>query len=329
MFDIIAIIPCLNEEAYLENLVENMVANSCGLSIHIVIADGGSADKTPEIAQKLADKYDNVSYLHNPKKIQSAAVNLVVETFGQGATYLIRIDAHAKYPDDYIQTLINEQRETGASSVVVSMNTASDNIDKAPFQKAVAAAQNSKIGNGGSPHRLDEAEGKWVDHGHHALILIEKFREVGGYDDNFSHNEDYELDYRMAKKGCKIWLTGKTSLIYYPRASAKALFKQYYNFGRGVAKMIAKHKNRPRIRQMIPAGVAPAAALALLSPIFPILALPINAWILICLIYGAVLSYKARDISIAASGIAAMIMHMAWSIGFWKALFDERAMLTK
>ncbi len=325
MFDILAVIPCLNEEKYLDGLVENLVANSRDLPIHIVIADGGSADKTPEIAKALADKYDNVSYLHNPKKIQSAAVNLAVEEFGQEATYLIRIDAHAKYPNNYFQTLIEEQRETGGGSIVVSMDT----VGITPFQEAVAAAQNSKLGNGGSSHRLDETQGKWVDHGHHALMLIKDFLAAGGYDDNFSHNEDYELDYRMAKLGGKIWLTGKINLIYYPRSDAKSLFKQYYNFGRGVTKMMLKHKNRPRIRQVIPAAIAPAALLSLLSPILPIAALPINIWILFCLAYGALLGFKAKKLSIAASGIAAMIMHMAWSIGFWKALFDGRATLTK
>ncbi len=322
MFDIIAVIPCLNEEKHIKEVAEKLAQNR---DIHVIIADGGSTDKTPQIAKELASIYDNISYLHNPKKIQSAAVNLAVETFGQNATYLIRIDAHATYPDDYCDNLIEEQKETGATSVVVSMNT----VGIMPFQKAVAAAQNSKLGNGGSSHRLIEQGGKWVDHGHHALMLIKAFRAVGGYDENFSHNEDAELDYRLAQNGGKIWLTGKTKLIYYPRDNALSLFKQYFNFGRGVAKMMIKHKNRPRIRQMIPAGIAPAALLSLISPILPIAAVPINIWILFCLGYGLWLSYRERKLSIAASGIAAMIMHMGWSIGFWKGLFDERAMLTK
>ncbi len=324
MFDIIAVIPCLNEEEHLEKLVENLVSNTNDLSIHIIIADGGSADKTPAIAKALADKHGNVSYLHNPKKIQSAAVNLAVKTYGGDATYLIRLDAHAKYPDNYCQMLVGEQKETGADSVVVSMNT----IGKTPFQKAVAAAQNSKLGNGGAPHRLIEQDGKWVDHGHHALMMISSFQNASGYDEDFSHNEDFELDYRLRNSGNKIWLTGKVDLIYYPRTKPSSLFRQYYNFGSGVAKMILKHNLRPRIRQMIPAAIAPAALFALLlSPIFPIASAPISIWILFCLVYGALLAFKAKKLSVATSGVAAMIMHMAWSIGFWKGMFDARAML--
>ena len=86
------------------------------------------------------------------------------------------------------------------------------------FQKATAFAQNSKLGNGGSPHRQG-AKGHWTDHGHHALMRISAFRAVGGYDESFSHNEDAELDYRLRAAGYRIWMTDKTFMVYYPRAS--------------------------------------------------------------------------------------------------------------
>ncbi|PCI57310.1 MAG: succinoglycan biosynthesis protein exoa [Alphaproteobacteria bacterium] len=322
MYDIIAVIPCLNEEAYLEPLVKKLASDCNDLPIHIVIADGGSTDRTPHIAKELSQAYENVSYLHNPRKIQSVAINLAVETYGQEATYLIRLDAHAEYPDNFCQTLINEQQEMKADSVVVSMNT----IGKSPFQEAVAAAQNSKMGNGGASHRLKETNGKWVDHGHHALMLIKSFRGIGGYDEKFSHNEDAELDFRLTKEGLKIWLTGKVDLTYFPRATASSLFRQYRNFGSGRAKMILKHNIRPKVRQMLPAAVAPAAVLAVFSPIFAAAFIPLGAWAFLCLAYGALLGFKSHKISIAASGIAAMIMHMAWSIGFWRAFLLIKTM---
>ena len=68
------------------------------------------------------------------------------------------------------------------------------------FQKATALAQNSRLGNGGSQHREGGA-GRWTDHGHHALMRLDAFRAVGGYDETFSHNEDAELDYRLAAGG--------------------------------------------------------------------------------------------------------------------------------
>ena len=92
--------------------------------------------------------------MHNPKRIQSAAINLAVATYGDDFDYLIRIDAHGDYPADYCDRLVDEAAATGADFVVVAMATRGVGV----FQKATAVAQNSKLGNGGSQHR-EGAEG--------------------------------------------------------------------------------------------------------------------------------------------------------------------------
>jgi hypothetical protein len=71
---------------------------------------------------------------------------------------------------------------------------------------------------------------------------IAAFRAVGGYDESFSHNEDAELDFRLRQAGFRIWMTDKTVMTYYPRASVLPLFRQYLGYGRGRAKNILKHR---------------------------------------------------------------------------------------
>jgi len=315
---ILAVIPCLNEELYIEALAEKLVATSRNLPMRIVIADGGSSDRTPHIARELAQKHNNIVFLENPKRLQAAAINLAVATYGEGAAFLIRIDAHADYPDDYCNALIDEAEKTGADSVVVAMKTEG----KSGFQLAVAAAQNSLLGNGGSAHRIAGGNGFWTDHGHHALMRIVAFREVGGYDETFSHNEDAELDLRLRQSSHKIWMTGKTLAIYYPRSSPVALFFQYIRHGKGRARTILKHRAMPKLRQMAPAAVLPAALLALLTPFIPIALLPLAIWAVFCLGYGIALGRRAHNGVIALAGPAAMIMHFGWSVGFWMEMID-------
>src|ERR1700744_5778833 len=113
---ILAVIPCLNEEHYLEALAEKLVAANSTLPLRIVIADGGSTDGTRRIAEDLAKRHANILFLDNPKRLQATAINLAVATHGEGAEFLIRIDAHAGYPDDYCQILIAEAQKTGADS---------------------------------------------------------------------------------------------------------------------------------------------------------------------------------------------------------------------
>ncbi|HEU0118086.1 MAG TPA: glycosyltransferase family 2 protein [Alphaproteobacteria bacterium] len=317
MADILVIIPCLNEAQHLEKLVRGILAANSDLPLRIVIADGGSTDGTLTIAQKLQGEFSSVKLLNNPKRYQSAGINLAVATYGLGADYLIRIDAHADYPTNYIRMLVEEEAAMRAASIAVTMDT----VGKSGFQKAVAAAQNSALGNGGSAHRNVPNGGEWVDHGHHALMRIDAFRAVGGYDETFSHNEDAELDARLIAGGYKIWLTAKTKLTYYPRSSPMPLFKQYMSYGEGRARNMLKHGSRPKLRQLIPAFVAPAVLLALAAPMSPLAFWPAALWALICIIYGIKLTIKAEDLQLATSGFAAMIMHLGWSIGFWKGMF--------
>jgi succinoglycan biosynthesis protein ExoA len=314
--NILIVIPCLNEEAYIGGLVTKLVQNVAGLPTRIVIADGGSTDKTLSIIAELTRQFPNVILLNNPKRLQSAAVNLAVATYGDQADILIRMDAHADFPEDYVHQLVAEQNTTNADSVVVAMET----VGTTDFQRAVAAAQNSKLGNGGSAHRIIGSSGQWVDHGHHALMRITAFRTAGGYDENFSHNEDAELDIRMQKCGFKIWLTGKTSHTYYPRSAPYPLFRQYYKYGEGRARNLLKHRTRPRLRQMVPVAVAPAVLMLILAPLAGIFAIPCLIWTAICLSYSVLLAIKAKDPTIALSGPAAMIMHVGWSLGFWHEL---------
>ncbi len=313
----LAVIPCLNEERNIERLVAQLLRAG---DLTIVIADGGSTDRTAEIAKTLAAQHPNVRYLYNPARLQSAALNLAIATFGAAAEYVIRIDAHAEYPDDYCQALIREADATKASSVVVTMDTKGGTF----FQQLVAATTNSRLGNGGSAHRLCVKQGRYVDHGHHALMRVDAFNTVGGYDATFSHNEDAELDTRLRKAGYTIWLTAETSLIYHPRATATGLFRQYIQYGRGRARTTLKHRTRPRLRQMLPLAVAPAAMLALLTPVWCVAALPLLGWAAICLAYGVMLGIKARRPAMMLTGFVAMLIHMAWSIGFWQQCIMQR-----
>jgi succinoglycan biosynthesis protein ExoA len=214
--------------------------------------------------------------------------------------------------------LIAEARLTGADSVVVSMDTRGENA----FQSAVAAAQNSVLGTGGSAHRL-AGEGRWVDHGHHALFSLNAYRTVGGYDESFSHNEDAELDLRLSQLGGRIWLTDKARIGYYPRSTPGALWQQYFSYGRGRARTVLKHYTPLKIRQALPLAVAPAVATLALAPFFWAFALPALVWMMAALSYGALLAVKRRDPAIALSGPAAMIMHLGWSTGFWAQLFSR------
>lgn len=313
----VAVIPCLNERAHIGALIGRLLADPAWASPLVVVLDGGSTDGSDKIVARLAQSDPRVRLMRNPRRLQSAALNLAAQTFAAERRWMVRVDAHADYPANYISTLMAEARRTKAASVVVRMETKGTGA----FQRAVAAAQNSRLGTGGSGHRVAGAEG-FVDHGHHALFDIAAFLAAGGYDETFSHNEDAEFDVRLRRSGGRIWLTRAIEMTYYPRARPGALFIQYFGYGRGRARTFRRHRERPRLRQFLPVAVAPSLVLAGASPIWPIAIAPALAWSGACLVYGAALALKARSSTVLMAGPAAMIMHAAWSLGFWRGVMS-------
>lgn len=314
------VIPCLNEEAHIGGLLDQLLRDKALIDPLIVVADGGSRDRSREIIERFALAHPQVRLLDNPRRLQSAGVNLAAHRFGEGRFWLIRIDAHATYPEGYASALIAEAEKRDAASIVVAMDTEGD----AGFQRAAAAAQSSRLGAGGSAHRSAGVSG-WVDHGHHALFRMRDFLACSGYDETFSHNEDAEFDLRLARMGGRIWLTDSPRVIYHPRSSIRALWRQYLAYGDGRARTVLKHRARLRPRQALPLLVAPAVLMALAAPLFWPLALPAIAWAAICLCYGLLLGLQRRDPWAALSGPAAMTMHLAWSLGAWRRFLRDRA----
>ncbi len=313
--DALVVVPCLNEEANIADIVETALQDAVADNLLIVIADGGSSDRTRDIVSHLARSHPQVRLIDNPKRLQSAGINLAVKLFGRDRRWLIRMDAHADYPPDYVGKLIGEAKRTQASSVVVAMDSRGRNC----FQSATAIAQNTLLGTGGSAHRVSGKEG-FVDHGHHALFDLRTFVALEGYDESQSHNEDAEYDVRLTRAGGRIWLTRSTGLIYYPRARVASLFSQYCNYGRGRATTLLRHRTRPKLRQLLPAAVVPSVLLLAFAPWVPSAALPSLLWLSVCLLYGFLLGVRLGNRCAFASGIAAIVMHFAWSAGFWLAL---------
>nr|WP_047168752.1 glycosyltransferase family 2 protein [Sphingomonas sp. Y57] len=315
--DVLVVVPCLNEKATLPRLLDQLIADSGGADI--VIADGGSTDGSLEIVARYRSHFPNVHLLANPRRIQSAGINLAVTTMGRNKRWLLRIDAHCDYPPGYMAGLLESAARHDAASVVVPMITRG----QACFQRACADAQNSLIGTGGSPHR-HVGEGRYVDHGHHALMRIDLFLRVGGYREAQSHNEDAELDIRLRAAGGRIWLEPRQAIVYHPRKTAGALLRQYFKYGEGRARTMRLHGTHLKPRQAAPLLVPPAVALLPFALLHPLFALPAAAWAATCLLYGLLLGLRARSACAAASGVAAMIMHLGWGTGYLRQFLQPR-----
>ncbi len=314
------VVPTLNEERYIESTLNSLLGQWPEDRCEVLVVDGGSVDRTTEIVRTMRAAHPNLRLLHNPRRIQSAAVNLAARLADARASILIRADAHAYYPPRFIEICVSALRNNGAASVVVPMRT----VGHAGLQSAIAAAQNSRLGNGGSAHRRGDASG-FVDHGHHAAFDRAVFLAVGGYDEEFTHNEDAEFDLRLNQAGHRVWMETAATITYFPRSGLKALARQYFRHGRGRARTLLLHGQKPRLRQMAPLFILAGTVFGLAAaPLAPLTSLVPAAYLALCLGWGATAALRARDPWLLAMGPAAMVMHLSWAAGFLRECIVPR-----
>lgn len=311
---ILAVIPTLNEAEHIETCIRSLMTGQPSLrSVPLLVVDGGSTDATVEIVESLRTEFDNLRLLHNPKRLQAAALNLAAEADIAGdAQWLVRCDAHALYPENYILRIADALIETRAESIVVAM----DSVGQSCFEKANAWVVDTPLGSGGAAHRGGQRSG-YVDHGHHAGFAIEEFRRLGGYDETFSHNEDAEYDTRLVAQNGRIFLDAETRVRYIPRGSIWRLSKQYFAYGAGRARNAAKHRSPLKIRQLLPVFATLASLFGILvAPFFtPALILPLGYFgVLAATSLWVAIKHKSACGMLA--GVAAGTMHMSWATGF-------------
>ena len=312
---VIVAIPTLNEERHIAACLRSLVDN-CAFTAEtkIVVADGGSTDRTRQVVEDLQKTLPHLHLIDNPAKFQSAAINAVAEQeAGPKHLLLVRCDAHAVYPPGYVRDVV---ASFGANSEAASIATVMDAQGSSCFQRASAWVVDTPFGSGGSAHRGGSRSG-WVDHAHHAGFRLSWFRKIGGYDPTFTHNEDAEYDHRLGLAGGKIWLDAGIRMDYQMRPTLGGLAKQYWRYGRGRARTVLKHQMRPRLRQLIPAiNVLLLAITTLLGFVWtPALIFP-------ALYLGALVAISAFAVAKMKSlcglyaGVSLAIMHNFWGAGF-------------
>lgn len=334
---VLVVIPTLNESRHIRAVLGQLMhALPPSIDSTFVVADGGSTDGTQDevLAAMVAFSHGidrsagqgstgqsvSLHLMHNPQRLQSAAVNLAVRRFGADADILVRCDAHAGYPPAYIERLVDSLHRTEADAVVVPMDSVGDTC----LQRAIAWVSDTPAGCGGAAHRGGRRSG-YVDHGHHAAFRLDSFRRAGGYDESFSHNEDAELDCRQRACGSAIWLDADIRLQYRPRTSLPALARQYFNYGMGRSRTARRHPGSLRARQiavpahMVLTGLTIAAAAwwpwALAWPLAYLAALAATA---------TALAVRHRSLCALLAAPAAAVMHGAWAAGFAAGCWQRR-----
>jgi len=227
MLEIISIIiPTRNEERYIEDCLKSVVAFNVpkGLKVEILVIDGMSDDKTKDIVVNLSTQYNFITFYENRDIIQSAALNKGI--LNSKGNYIMRLDAHAKYPRNYLASCFEASIFSKADNVggIVITLPGGDN-----FQASLVQAMTThKFGVGGSVFRTEEIIGD-ADTVPFGFFKKEIFEKIGLFDERLIRCQDYEFNRRIIKNGGKIWMNSKIYSEYFNQPTLKDFYlKQFY-----------------------------------------------------------------------------------------------------
>lgn len=217
------VVPCRNEEKFIRKCISSIVNFELPseMGIEILIVDGSSEDKTAEIVQEAAKKDGRIKLLSNPHKFQAPALNIGI----QRATgdWILRLDAHAEYPPDYLRLCYETALRTGADNVGGLFITRPGS--QSYSGRLVQALTTHRFGVGDSGFRTGASEGP-ADTVPYGFYPRQLFTRVGYIDERLVRGEDYEFNRRIDRCGGRVFLNPLIHIHYYNQPNLRAFLRK-------------------------------------------------------------------------------------------------------
>lgn len=239
------IIPLYNEERYIENCIQSLIKQTYPPEkMEWILADGNSTDRTVEIIEKYTDKYP-IILLHNEKRKTPYALNMSIER--ASGKYIIRLDAHASFPPDYIEKCVHYLDTTDADNVGGVAETEAKGFTGG----AISYMLSTKFGVGGSDFRVGEGN-KYVDTVPFGAFRREVFERVGLFNTELLRSEDNDMNSRIRESGGKIWLADDIRFKYYCRDTVGGILKMGMQNGNALFRTLKVNPKAMSVRHFIP-----------------------------------------------------------------------------
>ena len=227
-------IVAFNEETYLPELLNDLKQQDYPHSkIEVLLIDSMSTDNTRRIMEDFSAE-DNgflaVKVLENPKKIIPCGHNVALENYTGEA--LVRIDAHASMPADFISKNVavlnsGEMASGGRRPNIID--------DSTPFKETLLSAEQSMFGSGFASYRNSNKK-MYTSSLFCGMYKREIYDNVGKYNELLPRSEDNDMTYRIRKAGFKLCYSPDIVFYQHTRNSLPKMLKQKYLNGYWIGK---------------------------------------------------------------------------------------------
>lgn len=296
------VIPCRNEENYIEDCIYSILEQDYPIE-EVLVVDGMSTDRTRSIVLMCG-----ATLLDNIQKTTQHAINMGFK-WAKG-DYILEVDAHSTASSNYVSECVKVMnRYTYAAVGGETISTPGSN---SLLARCIATIWRVPFGRGGiSQYRERTTELREVSSMHCVMRRREIFEKIGGYNEKLTHSHDLEYDTRMKQIGIKLLQIPNIYTYYRARATFKAFIKKAWTDGEWV---------------IYPRKLSNVKFLTFRHyvPLFFVLTLPISIWPYIPLsIYNAI--KIAREEGLASLFLIPFIFfsfHMAYGLGSLWALLN-------
>lgn len=315
------IIPCYNEEKYIEACVRSVFNGDYPLQkLEVIVVDGNSEDKTQSILFTLQKEYAALNVLSNPKKVTPVSLNIGLKK-ATGDVKII-LGAHSEIAVDFISqniAALTANPQAGCAGGLI------ENVYENETAKLIGRAMASPFGVGNATFRIGGKSG-FVDTVAFGAYRREVFEKIGYFDEELVRNQDDEFNFRMLKNGFKIYFSTAIKCKYFVRSSYSKLKKQYYQYGYWKVYVNQKHKAVTTLRQVFPAlftaGLFLGFVLSFLHPAF------LYIWLTTIFAYlSAAVLFALRAQCGKIQGLTGVlgvffILHLYYGAGYLAGVFD-------
>jgi len=207
----------LNEAKYLEEFLDSLFSQS-QLPDEVVIADGGSTDKTLEILSNFSKKEPRLKIVKATGSNISVGRNAAIKV--ATGNIIAVTDAGARVSKDWLENLVAGLSESSQVASGFFAPTA-----RTTYEKSLASVT--------VPVVSEIEPDKFLPSSRSVAFYKEAWEKVHGYPTWLPICEDLVFDLKLKKAGFKFQFCPQAIAFWRPRNTVKKFFKQYFLYARG------------------------------------------------------------------------------------------------
>lgn len=305
--------------ALLGDLLAQTIAHE---QIEALLVDSASTDATRQLMLDFAQKAPfAVKVLDNPRRWLASGINVALREATGDA--IIRLDAHARIPADFLQ---NNLQALAHGEAIVGGCVAGGKPNTA-WESVLRTVDTSRFCGGAAPFR-NGGEARYVDTLAYALYRREVYDKVGFYDERLRRTEDNDMHYRMRMAGYRFYFSPDIISYHAARSTMRGQLRQKWGNGYWIGRTMHIQPRCFAPRHLVPAAfVLALIACALLCAASPLPLMLLLTAYLLCDLYfavsGAFTQQSGRLLALATLPFLFPAVHVVYGAGTLAGLISR------